>query len=393
MNAIAVKKIKIRKPPAHELKGYGEEPSWSQDVMRLSTNEYVSQTMRAVNWYYQFFTKRDAQEWFAAWYAEHCPKRKADLKWINAAKPDVFMNITLYMYALEQQGWKARLPVLRQVVTNLKDIIADGKARKASAEQEEVKAENAPYVPSIQERLREAALAMTDELEGAIDSYIQDAELFDPKDFKISSLLRGKGAKPAHARIIKNFYARPLAEYEELLGPDCDEQLAEGHSCYTKKKQRKMYDFLLAITAACDQIAAEAKTLKKPRAKKAIPAEKLVAKLKYKLTDDRYSIASIPATQVVGAQVVVVFNSKTRKAGVYFADGPAGLGVKGTSITGFNLAKSQQKTLRKPDQQIKEFKDVNTARRAENWFDSIKTTSVALNGRVNAEVMILKAWK
>jgi hypothetical protein len=154
-----------------------------------------------------------------------------------------------------------------------------------------------------------------------------------------------------------------------------------------------MYDFLLAITAACDQIAAEAKTLKKPRAKKAIPAEKLVAKLKYKLTDDRYSIASIPATQVVGAQVVVVFNSKTRKAGVYFADGPAGLGVKGTSITGFNLAKSQQKTLRKPDQQIKEFKDVNTARRAENWFDSIKTTSVALNGRVNAEVMILKAWK
>jgi hypothetical protein len=393
MNATVAKKIKIRKPAAHELKGYGDEPKWPQDVMAMPLNEYITQTMRAVNWYYQFFTKRDSQEWVGAWYAEHFPKRRADLKYIAAAKPDTFMNITLYMYAMEQHGWVARMPVLRHVVKNLKDIIADGKARKAESDASAKTAENAPYVPTIQDRMREAAGDMCEELDAAIDSYILDAETFDPKAFKIASLLRGKGAKPAHARLIKNFYAGPLAEYQELFSDNCDEQLTEGHSCYTKKQQKKMADFLVSIVDACDQIAAEAKTLKKPRAKKAKPAEDVVKKLKYKLTDDKYAIASIPATQIVGSQTLVVFNAKTRKVGVYYADGPAGLTVRGTSIIGYNEAKSQQKTMRKPDVQVKELKDLNTARRAENWFDTIKTTGTPLNGRVNAEVMILKAWK
>jgi hypothetical protein len=43
--------------------------------------------------------------------------------------------------------------------------------------------------------------------------------------------------------------------------------------------------------------------------------------------------------------------------------------------------------------QIKEFKDLNTARRAQTWLDSIKAVGTVMNGRINAEVMILKAWK
>jgi hypothetical protein len=247
-------------------------------------------------------------------------------------------------------------------------------------------------VPNIQERMKDAAALMTEEIDVAIDSYIEDPDAFDPKAFKVVSLLRGKGAKAAHARFIKGFFERPLAEYTELISKTCDPQLAEGYSNYSKKNIRKMFDFLTSIFEACEQIAAEAKVMKKPRAKKVKPAEELVKKIKFKMSDDRYAITSVPAAQIIGAQSVVVFNTKTRKLGIYIAKTSEGLQVKGASIDNFT-EKSVQKTLRKPETQMKEFKELNTSRRMQTWFDAIKTTDTVMNGRINAEVMILKAWK
>jgi len=68
------------------------------------------------------------------------------------------------------------------------------------------------------------------------------------------------------------------------------------------------------------------------------------------------------------------------------------LGVKGTSITEFT-EKSFQKTLRKPEVQIKEFKDQNTQKRIETWFGKIKATETVMNGRLNEEIIILKVFK
>ena len=248
------------------------------------------------------------------------------------------------------------------------------------------------YVPSIQERLRDAAGQMAEELDYAVDNWIADSENFDPKAFKVTSLLRTKGTKAAHARIIRTFYERNLAELQELASGDADEQLREGYSSYSRKNVKKLIEFFESIMTACDQIAAEAKLNKKPRAKKVKPVEDLVKKVKFKATDDRYGITSIPATQIVGAQQVVVFNTKTRKLGIYTSKTSEGLAVKGTSIINFT-DKSVQKTLRKPELQLKEFKDLNTARRAQTWLDNIKAVGTVMNGRINAEIMILKAWK
>jgi hypothetical protein len=65
----------------------------------------------------------------------------------------------------------------------------------------EVKA--AAPVVTIQDRLKESAGDMSEEIDYAIDSWIMDPEAFDPKAFKMANLLRGKGAKAAHSRFIK----------------------------------------------------------------------------------------------------------------------------------------------------------------------------------------------
>ena len=249
------------------------------------------------------------------------------------------------------------------------------------------------YVPTIQDRLREAAGGMSEELDAAIDSFITDPEAFNPKDIKVINLLKGKGAKAAHSRIIKGYFQRSYDELMELASGNADEQLREGYKHLPRKNVKKLIEFYEAIMSACEQIAAEQKVMKKPRAAKVKPAEQIVAKLKFMLSDTKLGITSAPPATIIGASGVAVFNVKTRKIGYYIATSSAGLGVKGTTLTGFT-DKSVQKTLRKPPEQIKEFKEQNTQKRFETWFaKSVKTTETVLNGRFSEDTVILKVYK
>ena len=249
------------------------------------------------------------------------------------------------------------------------------------------------YVPTIQDRLREAAGSMSEELDAAIDSFITDPEAFNPKDIKVINLLKGKGAKAAHSRIIKGYFQRSYDELMELASGNADEQLREGYKHLPRKNVKKLIEFYEAIMSACEQIAAEQKVMKKPRAAKVKPAEQVVAKLKFMLSDTKLGITSAPPATIIGASGVAVFNVKTRKIGYYIATSSAGLGVKGTTLTGFT-DKSVQKTLRKPPEQIKEFKEQNTQKRFETWFaKSVKTTETQLNGRFSEDTVILKVYK
>lgn len=284
---------------------------------------------------------------------------------------------------------------LRQQIA---DIISAGVADIDPAEAEAAKTASdaaKPQVPaaSIQDRVREQAGQMGEEIDAAIDSFITDPEAFNPKEFKMVNLLRGKGAKPAHSRVIKSFYKKDHDELLELASGKGDDQLREAYRHHPRKNIRKLIEFYDSIMAACDQIAAEAKVLKKPRAKKVKPAEELVKSLKFCLTDAALGITSVPPSQIIGAQAVVVYNSTTRKLGYYIAKSAEGLSVKGTTLLNFT-EKSLQKTLRKPVDQIKEFKDQNTLRKFENWFNkSITTVETALSGRCNEDTVILKVFK
>ena len=249
------------------------------------------------------------------------------------------------------------------------------------------------YVPTIQDRLREAAGGMSEEIDAAIDLWITDPEAFNPKDIKVVNLLKGKGAKAAHSRIIKSYFQRGYDELLELSSGQADDQLKEGYKHNSRKNVNKLIEFYANIMAACEQIAAEQKVLKKPRAAKVKPAEEIVKKLKFMLSDTKLGITSVPPATIIGASGVVVFNAKTRKIGYYIAKSSTGLGVKNSSITEFT-DKSTQKTLRKPPEQIKEFKEQNTQKRFETWFvKNVKTTETVLNGRFNEDTVILKVYK
>ena len=98
--------------------------------------------------------------------------------------------------------------------------------------------------------------------------------------------------------------------------------------------------------------------------------------MKYQINDSELGIASIHPTEVVNANELWVYNTKTRKVGVYHARnkdprnmGRDGITVKGTTIQDFCEESSMQKTLRKPKEQIN------------NWTGKAKT-KFALNIKI-----------
>lgn len=245
----------------------------------------------------------------------------------------------------------------------------------------------APVV-TIQERVKESSLSMTEEIETALESFSTDPENFDPKAFKVLNLLKGKQAKAAHARIIRDYYNRDYEELQEVLEGKC-EQLKEAYSHLSKANIKKIISFYNEIISACDMLTQEAKINRKPRVKKSKPVEKIVEKLKYMKQDAGLKLVSINPVDIVGCKELWIFNTKTRKLGKYVAGEFSDLGVKGTTIVGFDEFKSIQKTLRKPEEQLKEFKNAGKVA-LRKFLEDIKAVDIKLNGRINEDTILLR---
>jgi hypothetical protein len=271
--------------------------------------------------------------------------------------------------------------------TRINEVIEQGKDDSDDSEVV-VEVKKDVYTPSIQERVREASMLMTEEIETAIEAFQTDPDAFEPKAFKVLNVLKAKQAKAAHTRIIKSFYERNLQELIEATTTK-DEQLKEAYSHLSKAQMKKIIAFYQEVVSACDMLGQEAKVNRKPRAKKPTDKSKVVAKLKYKKTDEPLKLVSINPEDIIGAQELWIYNSKSRKLGKYVAEEFKELGIKGTTITGFSESKSVQKTLRKPADQLKEFKAAGKVA-LRKFLDDINAVDTKMNGRINDEIMLLK---
>ena len=285
----------------------------------------------------------------------------------------------------------------------IKELAEEGAAVFEEKKAEEKSKKNV-YVPSIQERIRDQALAACEEIEEWLDGFITDKKNFDPKGFNFVSHFAKFKITQAHARKIKGLYAGELEEaqlIQKLPTPgeinrekdehkaDMLQQLREGYSHLTKKDAKAYLEALETLHGACDVVIDAAKATRKPRAKKAPSKEKLIAKLKYLERDDKLQLVSVNPLEIIDAKEVWVYNVKTRKLGKYVADEHATIQVKGAGLQFYDEKSSIQKTLRKPDETLKEFKKAGKVA-LRKFMDNIKTTDIKLNGRLNSDTIILK---
>lgn len=302
-------------------------------------------------------------------------------------------------------------PISAFLKKQISKLVEDGSVVVEEVKEEE-KEKAKKYVPTIQERIRDQALDMCVEVDEWLDTWISDKENFDPKGFDIKRHFKKIQPSQAHARKIKSLYVHELDDYNDIermptagqlkkmdeKDADLWSQLKEGYAHVNKSHIKKYRSAIDTLMSELDFIIEQAKATRKPRKSKPKSATKVVEKLKYCKTDEKYKLASVSPDQIIGASELWVFNVKTRKLGKYVATNidPKGMGregsglsVKGTTIIGFDEKQSIQKTLRKPDEQLKAFKDAGKVK-LRKFLEEINTTDTKLNGRCNLDTVLLK---
>lgn len=412
---MALKNIKVpkKKPRAAARRRSGlAEPIWD-GALTWSGEKYHRFRQGAFDNYYFNFKPADLTPSVFHWMKENgytdsdikCAKASPHIpvqagiiaRCLNNGMPDLHPEQKIYWESLAGTGGELK-PVSDALKKHVSTAIERGRPIiEAKIAEQKREAAAQLYKPTIQQVMQQAAVHIVSEVDEFADNFDYDPKAL--KEFEPVSMLRKAECKPNHARIIRKFYEGELAEIQELntkVGKrDMDEmreQLEEGYA-HLDTKQRKAYlDMLLKIVNACDIIIAEAKTTRKPRKVKAKSPEQLTSKMKFKISDSDYGIASQPPSALIGAVMALVFNCKTRKLGVYVANDPDGFGVKGTTLTNFEETTSIQKTVRKPQEILPQIKKTSKPRTLK-LFDGIKTTDTKMNGRFNDETVILNVFK
>jgi len=259
--------------------------------------------------------------------------------------------------------------------------------------------------PTIQDRINEQVDAACEAIEEWLDGFVRDKKSFDPKGFDFTAHFANMKVSQAHARKILSRYTGELEEARLVVNKptpaqiakikderekDYAEQIREGYKHLSKADTQAYLIALETLAGACTLVVDASKATRKPRAKKAPSKDKLVAKLKYKATDEKYQIASVNPLELIQATEIWIFNTKTRKLGKYVAADDCGvMTVKGSAIVGFDEVKSVQKTLRKPEETLKEFKSAGKIK-LRKFLEDIKTTETRLNGRINLDTVIIR---
>ena len=403
-------------------------PAWA-GCESWSGAEYHRFQRNSKSFYYDNYKTADLEPECWAWMKENGYTAE-QIRGAKAAKGASSVNVNTAIlckmlrsgmmdYNPKQDAYWQELPgtqgAMKPISEHLNKVLArtveDG-AKELAKNKVEEKAASGVYVPTIQERIADQAWATAEPIEEWLEGFITDKPGFDPKGFDFKVHFSKAGTTQAHARKMKTFFEKELLDFEELdrmptagqlkkmteLEADMWAQLKEGYAHLKKADIAKYTSAIENLMQALDYIIDASKATRKPRVAKPKSADKLIAKLKFLKLDDKYKLASVNPVDVVGANELWTFNVKTRKLGKYVATnidptgmgrGTSGLQVKGTTIIGYNEELSIQKTLRKPDEQLKAFKAAGKVA-LRTFLDNISAVDTRMNGRINIDTILLK---
>ena len=265
-----------------------------------------------------------------------------------------------------------------------------------TAKKEETEGEEKPKkVVNIQEIMREKADEALGDIEALFDEFVDSNY---SKDFsinkKVVGALSARNVLPQHLASAIKRWNNLLNEYLEVQNGKC-EQLNEGYANYSKMQLRYAIKVIEDIIAEMNGYISLKQVSKKPRAKKVVPVERIVAKLKHckSFKDDALKLELIGLSPVKLHQCAEawVYDTAKRKMHHYVADDYSKcLLIKGNTVIGFDKKESGMKTLRKPVEQIKALMGSKPA--ARKYFKEIKAVEAVPNGRFNVGMIILKAF-
>jgi hypothetical protein len=120
--------------------------------------------------------------------------------------------------------------------------------------------------------------------------------------------------------------------------------------------------------------------------------EKKVKDVHYRAADSELKVVSIDPGSVLGAEMLITYNVKLHRIGIYYASNDDGLQIQGTTLKNFDADKSYAKTLRRPEEQVAHFRRATAKHRIKVLTDDVRGKTFPISGRINSDTLLLKAF-
>lgn len=319
----------------------GKEPMITENSNRIDI-------LNAMNWYNYFYTNTDAKEFYLT-YIKSNKTDKVLIEKISKLPQHMFSSVGWYARMLNQGGKlpNENMASFQNKQTGLMNVLVEDVMSDSSANTNDQVVESTTL--SVQDKIRNKAMSLSGELEGEIDTFLEGKKsTFDLKNWFVKNDI-----KPQVGKIIaERFKPRYDETFDALQGKD--EELKYAYRNWNKPILKAFNEFLKDIVGLAEERESIAKMQRKPRQKKEKPAGVLAKKMKYMIESEEYGVKSVNPSDIIKAEQVWAFDTKTRNLFVFNAMGPSGLSIKGTKITGFDDKTSFGKKIRKPNEIIKE---------------------------------------
>jgi len=347
----------------------GYEPKFSKELTQLDL-------MKTLSWYAQNKDSKDANKWACDFF-----KKKFKLDISNVLKSQV-PTFGFVCRILSNGG---SLPIKNQIWFDEQVDKIKERMKTPVIVEEPVQPKN---VVNIQDRIKEKVSEVLGELESQIDDLTISGFTEDVSPY---SVLHRMGAKQVYTKFIIEWAKSKRSEFEEVLTTK-DPQLKEGWSNFTKPQVKKLVAYCDQVILDCQKLSGDSTKTRKPRKRKQKSPDELVSKMKFLAEFKELGLTSVKSSDIIGSMQLWVYNTKTRKLGVYHANDAGGLNVKGSSIINFAEVKSVSKKLRKPDVTLPEVLSGGKVF-LRNVIESIRAVESPLNGRINPDTILLRIIK
>jgi hypothetical protein len=335
---------------------------------RLNQFDYNSSVMLATNYFNVNYDHKQRMSWLHA----HYPKTK----WRDL--PDLEFKSLSSLVRLVDNGNELsdkHIALMASEVERLTD-----RSKQVKVATKDVVATLTPKA-TIQDKMDDKVSEFLGEFAGLVDQYTIDRTI--PK---VDLLVRSMGIRGPMVKKVLSRVANTIAELEEAI-EGTDDQLKEGYSHFKKVELKRLLGIYTSLTECMQQ--AKVATVRKTRTVKVKPPAVIAKSVKYQVENLDLKMKSISPASVVGMSELWVFNTKYRTLQYYEATTGSTLTFKGTSILNFDVTKSVGKTIRKP-----EMMNYTDGKRVLNkFFKETKAAEKKVNGRLNAECILLVTYK
>ena len=348
---------------------------------KINPMTYTIDLMRALNYYNAAYDSKDKRKWAMAYVG------KAQANEFDALSDYHFNSVgTIIRMKMRDVFLEPKeLDFIDTKLQELRELSAAGGLTTSSLKGGPKVKVDKPVV-SVQDRVIENASKHIGEINGMLDEFIlNDVEL------DVASYLKSNDVSPAVSKLIPPAFIRMIAELKEAIKGE-DKQLVEGYSYLKKMKLKKLLKSYESIADACSQQVVSAKAIKKPtiRVIKEKPASVIANKVKFLREFPELGLKSVMPATIVGASEAWIYNTKYKKIQVYRALGDGKLSIKGTTIINYEVATSDAKTIRKPEN-LKLYAAMARKTIAAE-YKALTTKVAAVNGRINEDSIILKVF-